>query len=71
MHMLLKFWADKVADDGDMADLKGELQESVQDLFNERVIHNDVRLLNILWNLERWRAAFVGFERAKVLDDRK
>lgn len=71
VHMLLMSWAGEVAEDGDTADLKGEVQRSVQDICNERVIHSDVRQPNILWNLERRRAMLVDFERAEVLDDRK
>jgi len=71
VHMLLMSWAGEVAEDGDTADLKGEVQRSVQDLYKERVIHNDVRQPNILWNLERRRAMLVDFERAVALDDRK
>lgn len=67
--MLLMSWAGEVAEDGDMADLKGEVQRSVQDLYNERVIHKDVRQPNILWNLEGWRAMLVDFERTEVLDE--
>ena len=66
VHMLLMSWAGEVAEDGDTADLKGEVQRLVQDLYNERVIHNDVRQSNILWNLERWRAMLVDFERAEI-----
>lgn len=71
VHMLLMSWAGEVAEDGDTADLEGEVQRSVQDLYKERVIHNDVRQPNILWNLERRRAMLVDFEWAVVLDDRK
>ena len=66
VHILLMSWAGEVAEDGDTADLKGEVQRLVQDLHNERVIHNDVRQSNILWNLERWRAMLVDFERAEI-----
>ena len=46
--MLLMSWSGEVAEDGDAADLEGEVQRSVQDLCNERVIQNDVRQPNIL-----------------------
>lgn len=69
MQMLLMLWASEVAEDGNTANLKGEVRRSVQDLCHERVIHNDVRQPNILWNLERWRVMLVDFDRAEVLDD--
>ena len=48
VHMLLISWPGEVAEDGDTADLKGEVQRSVQDLCNVRMLQNDVRQPNIL-----------------------
>ncbi|KAI9871726.1 MAG: hypothetical protein M1830_002527 [Pleopsidium flavum] len=68
MHMLLMSWGGKVAeeDEGNMMNLKEEVQRSIKEIRRAGGLHGDVRRSNILWNRERKRAMLIDFERSTV-----
>jgi len=51
-------------------DRSEEVRRSVEEIWEEGVDHNDVRLENMLWNEERRRVMMVDFERSVIIQER-
>ncbi|KAI9870705.1 MAG: hypothetical protein M1830_003903, partial [Pleopsidium flavum] len=70
VHMLLMSWGGERAeeDEGNMMNLKEQVQRSVKEIRRAGGLHGDVRRSNILWNWERKRA-ITEDERVKTLQE--
>ena len=66
VHMLLMSWAGEVISDAEMANSKEEVVQLVDALRAQGVDHKDVRVPNIVWNLERCRPMLIDFERSAI-----
>ena len=64
VHMMLMSWGGEVATQAGVPNMTTEKRRSSQAVFNEGVLHNDLRPPNLLWNEERRRVMVIDFDRA-------
>ncbi|QUC21863.1 uncharacterized protein UV8b_06104 [Ustilaginoidea virens] len=65
-HMLImSYGGDEISQD-QRGRLKGEIRRSIKEVKNCGVVHQDLRIRNMLWNKESERVVIIDFHRAKL-----
>ena len=68
MHFILLSWAGKSLDDGiDRQTWTSDLVRAINAIHGAGVLHQDVRMPNLLWNDETKRVMVIDFERAEIV----
>lgn len=64
VHMMLMSWCGEPVGNFQSANLAAKMEGSANAVWNEGVVHGDLRQANMLWNEERQRVRIVDFGQA-------